>query len=261
MKALILSAGRGTRLNKYVKDCPKGMLEFNEKTIIKRQVDNFRKCGIEDIIVIRGYKAETINYDRLKYYTNEHFATTNMVESMFCAEQEFSDDLIISYADIVYEQQVLKGLIKNTADISIAVDMDWKNYWKIRYGQVNFDTESLTLNEEGNIVELGNDQVSVDKIDARYVGLLKFSREAIKRCIGFYHSKKMQYSGKPWMGGRIFEQAYMTDFIQALIDSGEKVSSHKIHGGWIEFDTNEDYELLSLMLQKNTLKQLINLEQ
>ena len=260
MKAIILSAGRGTRLSKYVKDCPKGMLKFDNTTIIKRQIDIFRECGIDKIIVVRGYMAETINYDDVKYYNNQFFATTNMVESLFCAEQEFSDDLIISYADIMYEKKLLMDLMEDKNDISVTVDLDWKKYWKIRYGTTNNDIESLKLNQDGFIVELGNDNVSVEDIDARYVGLLKFSKEALLRCTDFYHRNKLLYGEKPWKGGRVFEQAYMTDFMQALIDSGERVNACKTNGGWIEFDTNEDYELLTMMAQKNTLKQLINLE-
>ena len=260
MKAIILSAGRGTRLSKYVRDCPKGMLLFGGTTIIKRQIDNFRECGIDEIIIVRGYKSETINYAGVKYYNNQLFATTNMVESLFCAEREFSDDLIISYADIIYEKKLLNDLIRDKHDIAVTVDMEWKKYWETRYGSVNTDLESLTLEQDGSIAELGNDSVSASEIDARYVGLLKFSRSALSRSAAFYHLSKEKFSGQVWKGNRIFEQAYMTDFIQALIDSGEKVTAFKTNAGWIEFDTNEDYELLTMMAEKHTLKQLINLE-
>ena len=50
MKAIILAAGQGTRLKKYTENLPKGMLEFDKKTIIERQIDTYRRCGISDII-------------------------------------------------------------------------------------------------------------------------------------------------------------------------------------------------------------------
>lgn len=259
MKALILAAGRGTRLSKYVTDRPKGMLVFNDSTIIKRQIENFKECGINDIIVIRGYMADSINYSNVKYYDNKYFATTNMVESLFCAEQEFNDDLIVSYADILFEKKVLKGLIANPGEFNVTVDMNWQHYWKTRYGAINHDIESLSLNKDGSIAELGNDTTTVENIDARYVGLLKFTSKGLEKSARFYHGQKTAYSGKPWKGGRIFEQAYMTDFLQALIDSGEKLNSYRINSGWIEFDTNEDYELMKSMAENNTLNQLITL--
>ena len=53
MKAIILAAGQGTRLKKYTQDLPKGMLEFQGKTMIQRQIELYRRCGIADIIVVR----------------------------------------------------------------------------------------------------------------------------------------------------------------------------------------------------------------
>ena len=57
MKAIILAAGQGTRLKKYTENLPKGMLEFQGKTIIERQLETYRSMGIDDIIVVRGFAA------------------------------------------------------------------------------------------------------------------------------------------------------------------------------------------------------------
>ena len=62
MKAIILAAGQGTRLKKYTQDLPKGMLKFMGKTIIERQIELYRKCGVEDITVVRGFAGEKIAY-------------------------------------------------------------------------------------------------------------------------------------------------------------------------------------------------------
>ena len=53
MKAIILAAGQGTRLKKYTENLPKGMLRFMGQTIIERQIAMYRKCGINDIIVVQ----------------------------------------------------------------------------------------------------------------------------------------------------------------------------------------------------------------
>ena len=70
MKAIILAAGQGTRLKKYTQDLPKGMLSFMGKTVIERQIEMYRKCGINDIIVVRGFAADKIKYEGIKYYMN-----------------------------------------------------------------------------------------------------------------------------------------------------------------------------------------------
>ena len=97
MKAVILAAGQGTRLNKYTKGLPKGMLSFMGKTVIGRQIELYRSCGIDDIIIVRGYERDKIKYEGIKYYDNVRYADTNMVESLMTAEEEFDTDIIIIY--------------------------------------------------------------------------------------------------------------------------------------------------------------------
>ena len=57
-KALIIAAGLGSRLKKHTENLPKCMLDFGGKTLLQRQLDSYKKCGIKDISLIRGYKKE-----------------------------------------------------------------------------------------------------------------------------------------------------------------------------------------------------------
>ena len=93
MKAIILAAGQGTRLKKYTENLPKGMLSFMGKTIIERQIAMYRQCGIGNIIFVRGFAADKIQYEGVTYYTNEDYANTNMVESLMAAKSEFNEDI------------------------------------------------------------------------------------------------------------------------------------------------------------------------
>ena len=68
---------------------------------------------------------------------NPDFGTTNMVESLFCAEHKLTGDVIVSYADIIYEPSVLRGLLNKNGDVVVTVDSCWKVYWKARYGNSN----------------------------------------------------------------------------------------------------------------------------
>ena len=154
MKAVILGAGQGTRLKKYTENLPKGMLLFMGKTVIERQIELYRTCGIDKIIIVKGFAADKIGYEGVTYYTNEAYAETNMVESLMAAKEEFDDDIIVSYSDILFEKRLLKGMMASPADFAVAVDDDWKAYWKKRYGKENFDTESLSIDENGNITEI-----------------------------------------------------------------------------------------------------------
>jgi L-glutamine-phosphate cytidylyltransferase len=243
MKAIILAAGMGTRLGKYTENLPKCMLEFNGKTLIERQVDTLRECGIIDIVIVKGYMPDKINISGVKYYVNEDFANTNMVETLFCAEDELDDEILVCYADIIYEKKVLEKIIVNKSDIGVTVDEDYWDYWDARLDEPKEDTESLVI-EEGKIIELGDTECDMDKAKERYVGLIKFSKKGIEALKKVYHENKGKYFDKyePWLRSKSFKKAYMTCMLQAIINSGFIVEPIFIKQGWLEFDTEDDYE-------------------
>lgn len=260
MKAIILAAGQGTRLKKYTQNLPKGMLNFLGKTIIERQIDVFRNNGIEEIIIVKGFAAEKINYPNVKYYTNEAYQSTNMVESFLVAKEEFNDDVIVSYSDILFEELLLNEMIKANGDFVVAVDDNWKEYWLERYGNINYDTESLIIDQNNIIVSLGKENVSIDEIHSRYIGLLKFSRVGLQKILSIIEKDNNVYSNKPWKQlGKSIKEAYMTDLLQAIIETGEKVKAKRFQNGWIEFDTNDDYEKAIVWARNGVISKFINL--
>lgn len=260
MKAIILAAGQGTRLKKYTENLPKGMLSFQGKTIIERQIETYRRCGIEDIIIVTGFAADKINYADIKYYKNEDFASTNMVESLMAAKSEFTEDVIVSYSDILFEEKMLRRMMAAEGDYLVAVDKDWKVYWEARYGKVDYDTESLSLDNENNIVELGKEDPKLEDIDARYVGLLKFSKAGLDMIQNILERDREEYMDKPWkQSGKTIRKAYMTDLLQAVIESGRHVKAELFDNGWIEFDTNEDYEKACRWVDEGSVGRFINL--
>ena len=231
MKAIILAAGQGTRLRKYATDLPKAMLEFAGKTLLQRQLDTLRGLGIDEVIVVTGYGADAIPQECLTIH-NPDYAETNMVESLFCAERAFDDELVVSYGDIIYEPRILSGLLEAKHDIVVTVDAAWQRYWELRYGDTSVDVESLELNPDGTIRALGVQGTDASRADARYVGLLSLSRTGVENLQEVYHEERRRFWGRRWKtSGRVFQQAYMTDMLQALIDAGHPVHTHRIAGG------------------------------
>lgn len=210
--------------------------------------------------MVRGFAGEKITYEDVKYYTNEDYASTNMVESLLAARKEFDDDILVSYSDILFSEEMLQGMIKATGDFLCAVDRDWQEYWQARYGRVDFDTESLSVDGEGNIVSLGLENPPWEEIDARYVGLLKFSRRGLKVIQDIMEQVYKLGESVPWQqSGKPVKKAYMTDLLRAIIQAGEKVRSVPFHHGWVEFDTNEDYETACQWAEDGTLKRFVRL--
>lgn len=260
MKALILAAGQGTRLKKYTQNLPKGMLVFHDQTIIEHQIKLYRECGIDDIIIVRGFAADKINYDGIRYYCNDEYATTNMVVSLLTAKLEFDDEMIVSYSDILFEKALLEAMIAAESDYCAAVDDQWKMYWKKRYGKIDFDTESLVIDSDNNITSLGFENPPLNQISARYIGLLKFSKAALDKILAIWNRDYTAYQFRPWQqSGKFIKQAYMTDLLNALIQDGKKIKAVHFNNGWIEFDTNEDYERAYEWLKDDSISQIINI--
>lgn len=252
MKAIILAGGLGTRLGKYTENMPKCMLEVMGKSLLERQVDAYRRCGIDDIVVVRKHLAEKIAISGVKYIDETDYST-HMVVGLYCARSEFNDDFILSYADLLFEDKVLKKAIASEADIGVVVDDAWKDYWIARHGSYLEDSESLMIGKDDNIVSLGVSNPKPEEMDARYLGMIKFSKRSFPMMDEVYAKAKSESWEKPWYTSKSFKKAYMTDFLQALIDHGVQVKAERIQNGWLEFDTAHDYEFVLDLAKRGEL--------
>ena len=261
MKVIILAAGEGKRLRPLTNKKPKCMIELFGKSLLQYQIDVFRSCKINDISVVTGYKNEMINISNVKFFKNTNFDKTNMVETLFCASKELNDDVIISYGDIIFEKTVLEKLIQSKYDISVIIDLNWKKYWHQRFDDPLKDAESLVLDKNGFIQNIGQKTSNYEKIQGQYIGLMKFQSKGIDYLKDFYQQAKIaSISGKnPLNQNLSFSQSYMTDLLQGMIDKGHRIMSIPIQGGWLELDSISDYELYNKKFLNGTLSNLIRI--
>ena len=243
MKVIIPAAGQGTRLRPLTDECPKCMVQLEGKPIIKHQLDLFDKKGLDNINIITGYMGDKIDYPGIKKHYNPKFESTNMVYSIFCAEEEMNDDLIISYGDIVYNEEVLQKLLESKAPISVVVDKGWKKFWEARMEDPLEDAETLKIDEKGNIKELGKKPKSYNDIEGQYIGLMKFSKTSLEEIKKYYHSldKEAVYDGKD------YENMYMTSLLQQIADNLIPLTPIYIENGWLEIDAPEDLKYYSFV--------------
>ena|SRR5579863_426504 len=103
MRAVILAAGRGSRLGALAEDRPKCMLELARRPLISRQIAALSRGGISKIGVVRGYRGSMIDIQGVAYFENPRWAETNMVMSLATAKAWLqSSPVVVSYADIFY---------------------------------------------------------------------------------------------------------------------------------------------------------------
>jgi choline kinase len=239
MKAIILAAGQGARLRPLTDDRPKCMVEYQGRPLIEHVLAALHAHEIQDVVVVRGHAPEALRAPGVRFYDNPRYLETNMVHSLFCAEAELSGDLIISYSDIVYSPAVLGRLLDAPDDFAVVIDRQWRQLWQARMPDPLQDAETLRLDGEGHILELGKKARSYAEIAGQYIGLFKISGAAIDAVKSFYAAldRNAAYDGKN------FDNMYMTSFIQAVIDRLMPVKAVEIDGGWLEVDAPSDLDI------------------
>ncbi|MDG1144058.1 MAG: phosphocholine cytidylyltransferase family protein, partial [Burkholderiales bacterium] len=209
MKSLILAAGEGVRLRPFTLDRPKCLVEVNGVSLLDRQLAVMRSEGISDITLIGGYQSEKLKVKKLKTFVNKDFSQTNMVWSLFCADELLHGDVVVAYGDIVYSRGILRSLLASRADIAIAIDLEWESYWRARSENPIEDAETLRIDEFGCITEIGQKPDRLEEIQGQYMGLMKFSSAGVKILRETFFSARSSGS----LRGKNPEKAYMTDLL------------------------------------------------
>ena len=241
-KALIIAAGLGSRLKKHTENLPKCMLDFGGKTLLQRQIDAYNKNNIKDISLIRGYKKEKINYKGLRYFENKDYRNNNILNSIFYAEKIINGNIIISYSDILFDPIVVQRTIESNHDISVVVDIDWRGYYVGRKDHPISEAENVIFNSNNEVEKIGKINTGNEDVHGEFIGMIKLSNRGAETFKEHFHRLKKIYWNKPFQRAQIFQKAYLTDFIQELVDIGIKVHCVIIESGWKEIDTVEDYK-------------------
>jgi len=256
-RALILAAGQGTRLRPLTNDKPKCMVELCGRSLLSRQVETLQRCGVDKVHIVTGYMKEVIEAQGFNTSFSRRYDSTNMVASLFAA-RDFIDqegDLLISYGDIVYEPENLQRLLDCDNEIAIMIDRNWYALWSSRLENPIDDAETLQLDNNGFITELGKKPENYDQIQGQYTGLIKVRSTEIPAFIAFYEAldRSAEYDGNN------FDNMYMTSFIQLLISAGWEVKASLVESGWLEVDSVDDLNAYETMQQQGVLAKFYRL--
>lgn len=255
MRMIILAAGQGSRLRPLTDDRPKCLVELAGKRLLQWQIEAARAAGIRDVMVIGGYRHEQLGGYGIPVLVNENFATTNMVRTLFCAREHFGDGFVMSYGDIVYSPLLLRALLKSDADISVVVDRQWRSYWAQRFDNPLSDAETLKLDGDGRITEIGQKPKSYDDIMAQYVGLVGFRGAGVAALTAAYEAAEAadKTGATPFGGPRSLDKLYMTDLLQGLIAGGTPLQAVLVDRGWVEIDSPRDLEVAEAVASTGAL--------
>lgn len=197
MQALILAAGRGSRLKEITDSKPKCMTLLHEKPLLQYQIDALSAANIKNIVGCVGYQANVITDFFSKTFQNLDWSSSNMVTSFFKAhEQLINNTTIVSYSDIIYSSDIIQRLQKAPGDIVLAYDPDWLRQWSLRFTDPLDDAETFRFNAKNELLEIGAKPSSIDEVKGQYMGLLKITPTGYQKLYRLYQAldSKSQYT-------------------------------------------------------------------
>lgn len=244
VKAVILAAGRGSRMGPLTEDGPKCLTPLAGRPLLQRQLAALRAAGVAEVGIVRGYKAHLLDGFGLSPFENTRWAETNMVASLASAAAWLREGpVIVSYSDIFYSADAVTSLMAAPGDIAITYDPQWLGLWAQRFADPLTDAEAFRL-EGTRVVEIGGRAASLDDIRGQYMGLLKITPLAW-RAIDAYRAG---------LAPEQRDTLDMTRLLSGLIDhGGPPIEAVAVSGHWGEVDSASDLALYERLIAEKRM--------
>jgi len=250
MKAIILAAGVGSRLGDLTKTLPKPLVDVNGKSIIERQISSFRNAGIDDIILVIGPFAEKYLFKDVKYVNGKKSFSHNILYSLIEAKSEMTDDVIISYGDIIFEDSILQTLLNSKNEIGLAIDLEWKKMYQNKPENL-IDKVCNVFIENNQVTKIGYKENLGEpgkKTVGEFIGLVKFNKKAIADFLKIYLELEKSHNGKFHESPSV-KEGIITDMLQEFIDRNYVLNPIFISGKRCEIDTVDDLKNARTLFQ------------
>lgn len=225
MKAIILAAGKGTRLDGAAVK-PKCLVEIGGVTLLQRQIEALHDANIKRIVVVVGFGADSIREEcgsDVTFVENIHFAETSSLYSLWLAREHLGDGFVVLNSDVLFHPQLLARLLESSRADELLLS----------------DTETAPLGDEEMKVKLKEDcvvdiskEIDPQEADGENVGIVKFSAEGAKALVGYMDELIASGAVKDW-APRAFREFALNHPLHALSTGGLP---------WIEIDFPEDYQ-------------------
>jgi choline kinase len=116
VKAILISAGQGTRLLPLTIHVPKCLVEISGRAILDHQIEALYQAGIEEIIVVGGYRNEQIREHlenhltpiRTRLVINPFWSVASSIGSVWAARDHLDDPFILINGDTVFDSTVIE---------------------------------------------------------------------------------------------------------------------------------------------------------
>jgi choline kinase len=226
MRAVILTAGRGGRLREVTGPRPKCLANVGGWTLLERQLQALRGCGITRIAAVTGYRSIDVRRacgPTVDFVHNPRFAETNSLYSLWLARELLTDGFIVMNCDVVFHKQILADLISSPYEDALLLSpaCDAEPY---------SDEEMKVRVRGGRVVAISKD-IPAGEADGENIGIAKFGADGaavlIEEMDGVVQSGRMN----DWLPSA-FERFSRRRTLHAIDHRGYP---------WIEIDSPQDY--------------------
>ncbi|HEX6073447.1 MAG TPA: phosphocholine cytidylyltransferase family protein [Sphingomicrobium sp.] len=172
MKAIILSAGQGSRLGHLVDDRPKCLIDFNGRTLLDRQLDTLEANGVEEAVVVSGFHDELVEKaiarrsggPRVRTVFNPFYKVADNLGSLFMAKHELAGDCLVWNGDTLVSRALMRQVVANERS-GVCVTIDRKD---------SYDDDDMKVVEEGGRLKAIGKRLPTGGINGESIGLLAF---------------------------------------------------------------------------------------
>ncbi|MEO5363221.1 MAG: phosphocholine cytidylyltransferase family protein [Magnetococcus sp. DMHC-8] len=232
MKAIILAAGRGSRMQHLTDELPKCLVPLRGKPLLEWQLTALRAAGVTEIAIVTGYRREQLADRGDREFYNPRWSETNMVSSLACAAPWLEEaPCLVSYSDIFYDASAAMALIDCSASLAVTYDANWRSLWEKRFGDPLVDAETFRLTADSHLAEIGGRPTTVAEVEGQYMGLLRFTPAGWSEVVRI----------RAGLSSRERDTMHLTGTLQKVIEAGRvAVAAIPYRGAWGEVDSADD---------------------
>jgi choline kinase len=235
MKAIILAAGKGSRIKEFSQKKPKCFLQISKVPIIKRQINFLKKIGIDNIIIVVGHLSITFKYQGIKYVNNKSYQNTEQLYSFFLTKKYLAnEDIIVLFSDIIYDFNILKKIVRTRNDnISIMIQKKWRDKYKNRFDHPISQADKVFINKKGYVKKISKNLPEKNS-NGEFLGILKIPKNSIKIVKKYLNILKKN---------REIKKFQFHSFLSFLIKKKVPIQSCNTNKKFMEIDTMNDYKI------------------
>ncbi len=177
--AIILAAGRGTRLGNSLEDRPKGFLQIGDETLIERSLRLLHANGVDNVLIGTGYLAEMYEalasrYDFVSCVYSDAYAISDSMYTLYQMRDHISSDVLLLESDLLYEDRALTSLQQSTGDVILASDAS-------RAGDEVF----IQTDADGYLVDMSKDRSTLSSVAGELVGISRLTSDTLQDMFRF----------------------------------------------------------------------------